>query len=130
MFISNHRILKLFNSGLKHLDAQSGIRPNIKQKMYYHKMILFIMWYRIIYEVRTSSKWRKDENERMRNIEKWRCIGAFSWRCLLGVLTLPLEVVYYREPQFFVDYFRGLWAGWKYVHSEDYKKIPCFDAYI
>ena len=129
MHLMGHRILSFRNSGIVHLDARAGVRPNIKKKMYYHKMILFIMWYRIIYEVRTSTKWRKEENEKIINIEKWRCIGAFCWRCLLGVLTLPLEVIHYREPRFFIDYFRGLRAGWKYVHSKEYKVIPAFNAY-
>jgi len=126
MFISNHRILKLFNSGLKHLDAQSGIRPNIKKKMYYHKMILFIMWYRIVYS--TCHK-RFHASSFKFQVERYRCIGAFTWRCIFGVITLPLEVIYYKQPNFFIDYFRGLWAGWKYVHSEEYKAIPKFDAY-
>ena len=130
MHLMGHRILSFRNSGIVHLDARAGVRPNIKKKMYYHKIILFIMWYRIIYEVRPSAKWRKDENEIIINIEKWRCIGAFIWRCLLGVLTLPLEVIHYREPRFFLDYFRGLRAGWKYVHSKVYKVIPAFNAYI
>lgn len=130
MHLAGFRVLLFDNSGIIHLDAQAGIRPRRKNKMFLQKKNLFIMWYRTIYEVRTSPKWRKEDNEIIRNIEKWRCIGAFTWRCLFGVLTLPLEVIHYREPQFFVDYFRGLWAGWKYVHSEEYKAIPKFDAYI
>lgn len=128
MYHMGFNVLQYRNSGVIHLDARAGVRPNLQKKMYFHKMIMFIMWYRIIYEPRGKSK-IQDSSGKIQ-VERWRCIGAFAWRCLFGVLTLPLEVIHYKEPQYFVDYFRGLWAGWKYVHSEEYKKTPSFVAYI
>ena len=119
MHMMGYRVLLLLNSGVIHLDAQAGQRPTKSNKMYLQKKNMFIMWYRTIYNIRSKSAW-----------EKCRCIAAFTWRCLFGVLTLPLEVVHYKQPRFFIDYFRGLWAGYKYVHSEEYKQIPAFDAYI
>ena len=119
MHIMGYRVLLMQNPGVIHLDAQAGQRPTKANKMYLQKKNMFIMWYRTIYNIRSKSAW-----------EKCRCIAAFSWRCLFGVLTLPLEVVHYKQPRFFIDYFRGLWAGYKYVHSEEYKQIPPFDAYI
>ena len=65
----------------------------------------------------------------MRTFEPFLCSCAFVWRCFFGTLTLPLEVIYYREPQFFIDYFRGLWAGWQYIHLGVYKSMPAFDTY-
>ena len=123
--IMGYHVLMHEGTGLKHLDAQAGIRPNIEKKMYYHKMLLFIMWYRIVYQIRPQ---RKSTNWSSM-WEKLRCISAFGWRCLFGVITLPLEVFHYKQPRFFIDYFRGLWAGWKYVRSEEYQRIPAFDAY-
>lgn len=127
LFLSNFKVLKLFNSGLKHLDAQTGIRPDIRKKMYYHKMILFIMWYRIVFEPRLNR-----ENIRIKTgrFERLRCISAFGWRCIFGVLTLPMEVIHYRQLGYFIDYFRGLYDGWLFVHSDEYKFIPSFDSFI
>lgn len=127
MHLMGYKVFCHNKTGIKHLDAQSGIRPNIKKKMFYHKMILFIMWYRIVYS--TCHK-RFHASSFKFQVERYRCIGAFTWRCIFGVITLPLEVIYYKQPNFFIDYFRGLWAGWKYVHSKDYKAIPKFDAYV
>ena len=76
------------------------------------------MWYRTIYNIKSKGRF-----------EKLRCAAAFSWRCIFGVLTLPLEVLHYKQPRFFMDYFRGLWAGFRYVCSEEYRKMPAFDAY-
>ena len=107
------------NSGVIHLDAQAGQRPTKANKMYLQKKNLFIMWYRTIYNIRSKS-----------SFEKCRCISAFAWRCLFGVFTLPLEVIHYKQLRFFIDYFRGLHAGYRYVRSEEYKAIPPFDAYL
>ena len=119
MHLMGNRVLKYLHSGVLHLDAQAGQRPTKANKMYLQKKNMFIMWYRTIYNIRSKSAW-----------EKCRCIAAFTWRCLFGILTLPLEVLHYKQPRFFIDYFRGLWAGFKYVHSDEYKQIPAFDAYI
>lgn len=119
MHIMGYRVLMLQNPGVIHLDAQAGQRPTKSNKMYLQKKNMFIMWYRTIYNIQSKGF-----------IEKCRCVAAFSWRCLFGILTLPLEMIHYKQPRFFIDYFRGLWAGWKYVHSEEYKSIPSFDAYV
>ena len=119
MYVMGYRVFLFYNSGLIHLDAQAGLRPVRKEKMYLQKKNMFTLWYRTIYAIRSKSK-----------MEKLRCIMSFSWRCLFGVFTLPLEVIYYKQPHFFIDYFRGLYAGYKYVHSEEFKKIPPFDYYI
>lgn len=118
MHLMGNRVLKYQNSGVIHLDAQAGHRKSNTNKMYLQKKNMFIMWFRTIFNIRSKGF-----------LEKCRCVAAFSWRCLFGVLTLPLEVIHYRQPRFFVDYFRGLWAGYRYVHSEEYRKIPSFDAY-
>lgn len=112
-------VLLLNKSGMIHLDAQAGIRPHRKNKMFFQKKNMFIMWYRTIYNIQSKDTW-----------EKYRCLSAFTWRCFFGMLMLPIEVIHYKELQFIPDYFKGLWAGWKYVHSKEYKAIPKFDAYI
>ena len=118
MHLMGKNVIMYRNSGIIHLDAQAGHRSKRKNKMFLQKKNLFIMWYRIIYNIRSKN-----------TFEKIRCVAAFAWRCFFGIFTLPLEVIYYREILFFIDYFRGLWEGWKYVHSEEYKTIPAFDAY-
>lgn len=119
MHLMGYRVLMMKNPGVIHLDAQAGHRKTRADKMFLQKKNMFIMWYRTIYIIRSKSTW-----------EKCRCIAAFTWRCLFGILTLPLEVVHYKQPRFLIDYFRGLWAGYRYIHSDEYKKIPTYDAYV
>ena len=106
------------NSGAVHLDGQAGRRMINANKMYLQKKNMFVMWYRMIYNIQAKNRW-----------EKFRCMMSFGWRCLFGVFTLPLEVIHYKKLRFFIDYFRGLWAGYQYVRSNDYKRIPAYDAY-
>ena len=119
MHLMGFRVLQYMNSGAIHLDAQAGQRPNYTNKMFLQKKNMVAMWYRIIYNIRSKSSW-----------EKFRCFMAFSWRCIFGVFTLPLEIFHYKQPRFLIDYFSGLYAGYKYVHSDEYKKIPSFDYYL
>lgn len=119
MHLMGFRVLQYMNSGAIHLDAQAGQRPNYTNKMFLQKKNMVAMWYRIIYNIKSKS-----------SREKFRCIMALSLRCIFGVFTLPLEVIHYKQFRFFIDYFRGLYAGYKYVHSDEYKKIPPFDYYI
>jgi hypothetical protein len=118
MHIMGFKIIQYLNSGVLHLDAQAGHKTVKSNKMYLQRKNMFAMWYRTIYNIKSKGRF-----------EKLRCAAAFSWRCIFGVLILPLEVLHYKQPRFFMDYFRGLWAGFRYVCSEEYKNLPAFDAY-
>lgn len=116
MYISGYKLETAFHSGVTHLDARSAGRPDIRRKQFYQKEIAFIIWYRTQYN-------RKGAN-------KVKCVAAFAWRCLMGMCFCPVEAVFYRHLRFIPDFFRGLYAGYNYVHSDAYKSIPKYDAYI
>ena len=119
MHIMGYKVMQYLNSGVLHLDAQAGHKIVKSNKMYLQKKNMFAMWYRTIYNIKSKGRF-----------EKLRCAAAFSWRCIFGVLTLPLEVLHYKQPRFFIDYFRGLWAGYRYICSNEYRKFPVYDAYV
>ena len=119
MHLMGYKPYYYMNSGAVHLDGQAGRRMINANKMYLQKKNLFVMWYRMIYDIQAKSSW-----------EKFRCVMSFGWRCLFGIFTLPLEVIHYKKLRFFIDYFRGLLAGFRYVRSDDYKMIPPYDAYV
>lgn len=116
MYISGYKLETAFHSGVTHLDARSAGRPDIRRKQFYQKEIAFIIWWRTQYS-------RKDAS-------KMKCVAAFAWRCLMGMCFCPVEAVFYRHLRFIPDFFRGLYAGYNYVHSDAYKSIPKYDAYI
>lgn len=119
MYIMGYKILIHLNSGIVHLDAKSTKRPDHALKYFMQKKIGFIIWYRTIYRIAHNS-----------NVEKIKAVISFSKRLLLDFIFLPLEVFYYRQPRYFFDFFRSIWSGYVYVHSEEYKKIPPYDAYL
>lgn len=116
MYISGYKLETAFHSGVTHLDARSAGRPDIRRKQFYQKEIAFIIWYRTQYN-------RKGAN-------KVKCVAAFMWRCFIGMCFCPVEALYYHHLRFIPDFFRGLFAGYNYVHSDAYKSIPKYDAYI
>lgn len=115
MYLYGYKLLTIYDSGIKHLDARSAGRPDISLKQRYQKAIAFIIWWRTQYDVRGRGR--------------LRCALAFSWRMFLGMLFCPVEAAFYRHPRFIPDFFRGLHDGWKYVHSEEYRRIPKYEAY-
>lgn len=115
MYISGYKLETAFHSGVTHLDARSAGRPDISLKQRYQKAIAFIIWWRTQYEVRGRGK--------------IRCVAAYAWRVLMGMLFCPVEAVYYHHSRFVPDFFRGIWDGWRYVHSDNYRRLLKFDAY-
>lgn len=119
LYLQGFKVLMHYDTGIQHLDAKAGVRVNVKKRMFFKKKLLFTIWYRTIYRIRKGG--RK---------EKLFCCLAFVWRNLLGIIALVGDTIRCKQPIFLIDYFRGLYAGYRYVRSSEYKKIPAFDAYI
>lgn len=118
MNIMGYRVLLMRESGIKHLDSRAGGRHHAKEKMYMQKKLAFVIWYRTLYNISDISL-----------TEKIRRILAYVIRVIFGILVLPLEVAYYKQPQYFIDYFKGIANGWSYVRTSQYREIPTYDAY-
>ena len=118
LYLQGFKVLMHYETGIQHLDARAGVRVNVKKRMYYKKKLLFTIWYRTLFSI------KKNRNEKVLS-------GlAFVWRNLLGIVALMGDAIRFKQPIYLIDYFRGLYAGYQYVHSEEYKRIPSFDAYI
>lgn len=119
LYLQGFRVLMHYDTGIQHLDAKAGVRVNAKNRMFFKKKLLFTIWYRTIYSIKNKSK-----------TEKVLCSLAFTWRNLLGIIALIGDTIRFRESIYLLDYFRGLYAGYKYVKSEEYKEIPSYDYYL
>ena len=119
LYLSGYKVLMHYDTGIQHLDAKAGIRVNIDKRMFFKKKLLFTVWYRTLYQIKNISK-----------KERFLRLLAFIWRNILGIVALIGDAIRCKQPKFLIDYFRGLYAGYCYVHSEEYKKIPAFDAYV
>lgn len=118
MHLYGYHVFTYNKSGMEHLDARAGGRHDVSEKLYNQKKIAFIIWYRTIYHLLENS---------FNN--KLIAVFAYTIRFLFGLLFLPLEIVYYRKFRYLKDYFKALIDGYRYVHSEEYKRIPIYDYY-
>lgn len=118
MNIMGLNVVLAYKTGIIHLDARATKRPDITEKMFFKKKLLFIVWYRSVYNLKRNSSYKK------------LVISlAFSVRFLIGILSLFADVIRFHKANYVWDYFSGYYNGYKYVHSEEYKKIPSYDAY-
>lgn len=118
MYIMGMKVVMAYNTGIVHLDARSAKRPDITKKMYYKKKLLFVLWYRSLYHLKRNTMQ-----------DKMQLCLAFSCRMFVGLIALLADTIRYRKVNFLWDYFKGYYDGYKYVHAEEYKKIPVYDAY-
>ena len=118
LFINGYKVAMVFNTGIRHLDAGTG-RTNLP-KGWYRKtqMIWFIIPYRMRYNLKNISK-----------TEKLKCICSYLLKMTEQFLVLPLRIIHHKRISYLLEFFKGIQDGYRYVHSEEYKKIPFFDAY-
>jgi GT2 family glycosyltransferase len=135
LFLQGFKSFFVYHSGVRHLDARASKRPDNKLRMYYKRKLLFIVWYRSIFDIdriklQKSIANKYPANEVAALSSKFSCICSFLFRNIIGMLPMFADVVRYRQPKYMIDYFEGFYAGYKFVQTEEYKKIPSFDAYI
>ncbi len=118
LHLYGYHVFTYNKSGMVHLDARAGGRHDVSEKLYNQKKIAYIIWYRTIYHLQGNS---------FNNM--LIAFLAFTIKFLFGLLFLPLEIVYYRKFRYLKDYFKALLDGYRYVHSEEYKRIPIYDYY-
>lgn len=112
LYLYGFKVLMYFDSGIVHLDARAGERPDISKKMFYKKMNNFVVWYRSVYETRKN------------DAEKLEAKKAFRRRNFWNFFAMLVDALRYRKCNYILDYYRGIRAGKEYVKSEEYKRIP------
>lgn len=119
LYISGYKSLLYYNSGIIHLDARSAVRPDVTKKVFFKHKGLFIVWYRSRFSLKQNS-----------TLERAMILLAYLLRIFIGLFPLLIDVLRTRKANYLLDYFRGIVAGYKFVHSKEYLQIPAFDAYI
>lgn len=114
-YVNGGKLLLNYDAGVTYLNAKtaSSTYHHTHRKYYIRSLMSAIIWYR------TQCEMKKLENERM--IE---CQLAFAMKCvwlllvniIAGMLLLDLRIPVY--------YVQGLVDAWRFVHSEEYNRIP------
>ena len=110
-FRNGYKCGVLYDSGVRNLDAKtsSGIYHKSDRKFYTRSFGMFATWWRMVYSNRN---------------EKWLSSIAYTskafWQLavhsVLGIVMMNMRIPY--------NYIKGQVDAWKYVHSDEFKKIP------
>ena len=118
LHLYGYKVYTYNGSGMIHLDARAGGRHDVSEKLYNQKKIAYIIWYRSCYYLLSNTFFNKVIS-----------ILAYCVQFFFGLIFLPLEAFYFRKLRYFKDYFKAHIDGYRYVHSEEYLKIPVYDYY-
>lgn len=117
--LMHYKVLFIYNTGMIHLDAGTSSKKLPQDWYRKNQMIWFVIPYRIRYNLSKTT-----------SIEKIRCIYSYVIKMLWQLLIMPLRAIRDKKPAYFLDFFRGIMDGYKYVHSDEYYRIPKFDEYL
>lgn len=116
LHINGYKLLVHYSAGCVHLDAQSGRRPYSAERIKSVGELSFITWHRICYNLTRNTVY-----------DKFLSIASYSLRIVFRSLFHMINGLKQGKLAEPVHYWSGLTAGIKFVHSEEYKKIPNFD---
>lgn len=119
LYIMGYRVLVCFNAGIKHLDAGSGGNPSVADKIRKELALSYVVQYRVKYSLQRNDV-----------LEKVLCIFSTSIKFTERFVFLFFKQLLRNRNLFVVDFVKGIYIGMQYVHSEKYKNVPLFDAYI
>ncbi len=115
LYLNNYKLFVYYDSGLIHLDAQSGRIKDKKESFLLGRVVWFILWYRTRYQI------EKTRSGRFLDI-----ISFFFRDVWLFFTNTLIRALYYRRLHPLTNHFYSLYLGYKYVHSEKFKSIPSF----
>jgi glycosyltransferase involved in cell wall biosynthesis len=118
MYLLGYKVLIHFSSGVIHLDAHSAHHSNLKDENLEIRTLRFVNWWRTVYSIQ-QSKWRKIE-----------CFVLFTIRTCFSTACHFVFALLKRKVFYATNMIKGVWKGWKYVHSEEYMRYPMFIHFI
>lgn len=119
LFIMGYKVFVHYDSGIVHLDAGTSSKFFLEDRIRFNSSLSIIIPYRIfIQRVNTSM-----QNNAMVFLA---CLVKFFEQSVF--LTIKYLVKYRRF--ILIEYIKGLISGWKYINSEEYRRVPAFDAYL
>lgn len=113
VYKNHYKLFIHYQSGIEHLDAKSS-SANYQQnvnKYYTRAKASFILWWRMFYEA--------SSNKLLTSVVYLaKIVWLFLINLLASIRFVNLSIIGL--------YLKGIYDGWKYVHSDCYRKIPGF----
>lgn len=117
LYVNGGKLLMHYNSGVKHLDAQSSRNSYNEDptKLRKRARAWFFLWWRIDYDILGKGFLTK-------TISIFEYLMKFIWSVFVNlgysIVSLSYKPIWY--------YVLGNIDGYNYVHSVEYKKVPNF----
>ena len=115
-YVNGGKLFLNYDAGVTYLNAKtaSSVYHHTHKKYYIRSLMSAMIWYRTQFEAK--GKWKKAKEN----------IFAFSLKCMwlllvniiAGILLLDLRIPVY--------YVHGLTDAWRFVHSEEYRRMGNF----
>lgn len=117
LYIMGRKLLVLYHAGIEHLDAGGGSSAFYSDRFRNSIALQVVLPYRICYQI--SGGWE-------RFLCFMSCMLTFTEQLLFSTTRYLLK-----EHRFVMtDFIRGIREGLRYIHSERYRGVPRFDAYV
>lgn len=118
LYVYGYKVLTHFNSGIKHLSAETGNPINRKKWFRKGVALSYILPYRIKYNLKMQTPMNKVY------------VGFSMYLMFLEqLLVLPFKMIKHKHYSALIEYYKGLCDGMRYVRTEEFKGIPLFDGH-
>lgn len=117
MYQCGYRVLAQFDTGIQHLDAGSGHAADHERQFRLAEAVRYILWHRISYSTATSGI------SRLYRSACYHSTQGAMW--LLDLVRFAVTGKSYKMR----NRFRGMRQGKEFTKSDEYRKLPRFNAY-
>lgn len=118
LHMMGYKVLVHYDSGIIHLDAGTSSKKLSDDWIRKNISLSFVVPYRIKYSLRDIT-----------SCEKVLWLLSFSVKFFEQWMFTFVKELMANHRMVFFDFPRGLADGFRYVHSEQYRRVPKFDAY-
>lgn len=112
MYLFGYALLTHFDSGIEHRDSQTSHVVDDRERFYSKYFLRYVLWYRTIYQTRTSFL--------AANCAILSYYSAWTWRLLVALLVWMVR----KKKHELGATVSGLRDARKFVKSEEYLKLP------
>lgn len=114
LYKNGHKLGILYNLDVKHLDASasSGNYRKSSNRMYVRSKATFIIWWRTCYNLNKVSP-----------LSKMLAACSYMFKAIWLFFVMCGVAIMWLKPSVVKFYVKGIYDGWKYVHSSQYKTL-------
>ncbi|MCH5174282.1 MAG: glycosyltransferase [Prevotellaceae bacterium] len=113
LHVNGGKMFLHYDTGVKNLNAKtaSSVYRSKSTRFYVRAKMGFCVWWRTIYEVEKSCS------------TAFPAVVAYTAKTLWSIFMSVFAVFFFLDISVPFHHIRGLVAGWRFVHSEEYRRV-------